>query len=283
MMNQQQKQEIRTWIDEHYEKIISIRIRIGQSHKAETVAILTTKDFYETNKNSELAAQPIEKENLLDEINQVIDQNGYGDSEPYCRLYALNDQNKQFATIQKTTKLHLNEEKNNHDSSIVESISRVVQPLAQALLKSNQQLINAHEILTHANGHYQDTTLRMLEALYETKEEGIDYQNLALQMKVLLDNQQAPTEDYNSDLGDKVLSTLNGLMGMGIAQEAPAAAQKKSSPGQEQTTEPKAPRPPPDKEEMKAWVNGDPGFVMSVAEVFDELQQQPKEEEETHE
>jgi len=148
--------------------------------------------------------------------------------------------------------------------------------LAQALLKSNQQLINAHEILTHANGHYQDTTLRMLEALYETKEEGIDYQNLALQMKVLLDNQQAPQEDYNSDLGDKVLSTLNGLMGMGI----PAAAQKKPSPGQEQTTEAKAPRPPPDKEEMKAWVHNDPAFVMSVAEVFDELQQ-PKEEGET--
>lgn len=265
MLNETQKQEISTWLNEHLAKIGSVRIRIGQTTKAETVSVLTTIQDYKGSGDHEPVY--VEKEDLLFHMFSIIDDNGYGDIEPYLRIYAYNDLNKQFSTIQKTSKLNDKTQKSTYDDGgIVESISRVVQPLAQALLKSNQQLINSHEILTNANSHYQETSLRMMEAMIETKEEGIDYINLAMQMKVLLDNNQPQEQqhDYAEEMGDKLINAFGGLMGMGQPQQKQESNSKPSG---------TPPRSKPTKEEMHAWAK-DPTFVMDVAQVFDELQKE---------
>ena len=274
MILEKQKTEIQQWIDENYDKLCSIRIRIGNSTKAETVSILTINQEYNETK-SDHAPTHINKEDFSFHVFSVIDQNGYGSHETYLRLYAYNDKNKQFSTIQKTTKIKDTDQTIYSEGSMVESISRVVQPLAQALLKSNQQLINSHEILTNANSHYQDTSLRMMEAMIETKEEGIDYINLAMQMKVLLDNNQPQEQqsDYSEEMGEKLLNAFGGLMGgMGTTPPPKAPETTKNT----DTTY----RTPPNKEEMKYWAKN-PMFVMDVADVFNEMQKptdDPKED-----
>ena len=267
MINETQKQEILTWIHDNFEKLCSVRIRIGQSNKAETVALITV-DPDLTDTQGQHSPELIDKDDLSFKIFQIIDNNGYGSTETFLRLYGMNNKNKQFTTIQKTCRIQDVQKKQYEETAIVESISRVVQPLAQALLKSNQQLISSHEILTHANSHYQETSLRMMEAMIETKEEGIDYINLAMQMKVLLENNQQPDQNYSDEMGEKLLNAFGGFMSM-------QQPQTQTSTGAEETTV----REKPTKEEMKAWAQ-DPAFVMNVADVFNDLQNQKTDEEE---
>jgi hypothetical protein len=261
MISEKQKQEINTWITDNYERLCTVRIRIGQSNKAETVALLTIDEEL-TETQGQHSPKLIDKEEFSYEIFQIIDQNGYGTTETFLRLYGMNAKNKQFTTIQKTCHVSRSRGEEFTEQSIVESFSRVVQPLAQAILKSNQQLINSHEILTHANSHYQDTSLRMMEAMIETKEEGIDYINLAMQMKVLLENNQQPDQNYSDEMGDKLLNAFGSFMN--IQQKQP----KQPNEDEEVNV-----REKPTKEEMKAWAQ-DPAFVMNVADVFNDLQNQ---------
>ena len=261
MISEKQKNEIQNWLEKHEDKLVSIRIRIGQTQKADTIAILTTHDKWKS--HGDIAPTEIKKEDLELHLFSTIEENGYNTHETFLRLYAYDNKNKQFSTIQKTTSIDSTRSEEKIDTSFVESISRIVQPLAQAVLKSNQQLINAHEILTNANSYYQETTLRMIESVIETKEEGLDYQELAMQFKVLFDNHapQQDQTDYSEALAEKVINAFSTMSGM-------------SSPPPPKTDQAQTNvRTKPSKEEMRAWAQ-DPMFVMDVAQVFEDLQNQ---------
>ena len=257
-MNNKIITDIHDFIDINLKDISCIRVCIGTTPKADTVAIFTIDEGYIP--QGDHAGIEINAEDLHERICETCTDNGYGTFHNYLRIYAYKENGKQFATLQRTTKL--NQEEPQQQSE--QQIAPIVSPLINGIVKLLDQMMKANETLSNSLAHSQDAQLRLMDGILEAKEEGIDYQAIALQTQMILENMQAPPEEDNG-IGDRLLEVLSMGMG-GLGTGVPPHMQE---PTPQQATEGM-----PNKETLKEWIRRDPSVVKMSVEAFQEVQQE---------
>ncbi len=253
-MNDKFKEQINKFIERNKDQISLVRVVSGHTTKADTIALYSIDEAYMP--NGDHAVVTIDLLDLPIAIFDVLEENGFGSILTYCRLYAYKENGKQFATMQKTCNLDQPKE-----TSDTQQIAPIVSPLINGMIKLVDQMMKANETLSNSLAHSQDAQLRLMDGILEAKEEGIDYQALALQTQMILENMQQPSEDGDSDMGERLLNVLSmGMGGMGMPQPPPHAEHQTETP---QT---------PTKEQMKTWAKQDPNFINRTFEAYKEFQ-----------
>ncbi len=248
--------DIHDFIDINLKNISCVRVCIGTTPKADTVAIFTIDEGYIP--QGDHAGIQVNPENLHERIIETCTDNGFSTLHNFIRLYAYKDTGKQFATLQRTCKLEPEKEKPYNEQ---QQIAPIVSPLINGMIKLVDQMMKSQETLSNSLAHSQDAQLRLMDGILEAKEEGIDYQAIALQTQMILENMQAPQESDNG-IGDRLLDVLSmGMGGLGVHTQ----------PAQTQT---ETPEDMPDKEKLKEWIRKDPSVVKMSVEAFQEVQQE---------
>lgn len=258
-MKPKTKEAIEKFIERNKDQISLVRVVSGNTTKADTIALYSTDEAYMP--NGDHAVVTIDLLDLPLAICDVLDENGYGSIFSYMRLYAYKESGKQFATMQKTC--NIEEEKK--ETSETQQIAPIVSPLINGMIKLVDQMMKANETLSNSLAHSQDAQLRLMDGILEAKEEGIDYQALALQTQMILENMQQPADDSDNDMGERLLSVLSmGMGGMGMPQPQPQPhAHDENDSNTHQT---------PSKEQMKEWAKQDPSFINRTFEAYKEFQ-----------
>lgn len=247
--------DIDNFIERNKEKLSYIRIVCGNNTKADTIALLSVDMAYIP--SGDHAVKQTTLKTIAEETHDILIENGYGTFSTYMRIYAYDDNGKQYATLQRTCQIQNNQEQSTKET---QQIAPIVAPLMNGIIKMVDQLMSSNEILSNSLAHSQDVQLRLMDSMIEAKEEGIDYQAIAVQTQMLLENMQPPQED-NSDIGEKLLNVLSMGMAGGMG-------------GMPQPTEHEEPDPAssPSKEDLKAWARADPGFIKKTVEAYQEFQ-----------
>jgi len=248
--------DIDNFIERNKEKLSYIRIVCGNNTKADTIALLSIDMAYIP--SGDHAVKQTTLKTIAEETHDILIENGYGTFSTYMRIYAYDENGKQYATLQRTCQIQNNQEQNAKET---QQIAPIVAPLMNGIIKMVDQLMSSNEILSNSLAHSQDVQLRLMDSMIEAKEEGIDYQAIAVQTQMLLENMQPPQED-NSDIGEKLLNVLS----MGMAGGMPV----------QQPTDHEQPDPAssPSKEDLKAWARADPGFIKKTVEAYQEFSQE---------
>lgn len=253
-MNEKIKEAIHKFIERNKDQISLVRVVSGNTTKADTIALYSIDEAYMP--NGDHAVVTIDLLDIPFAICDVLDENGFGSIFSYMRLYAYKESGKQFATMQKTC--NLDQPKENPET---QQIAPIVSPLINGMIKLVDQMMKANETLSNSLAHSQDAQLRLMDGILEAKEEGIDYQALALQTQMILENMQQPTDDNDNDMGERLLSVLSmGMGGMGMPQPQPHAENDSDIPDT------------PTKEQMKNWAKQDPNFINRTFEAYKEFQ-----------
>jgi len=255
MMNKQLMKDITHFISkiENKSPISLIRVRCGESKDADTISLYTIDGEYIPKGDIGVIEKTIEE--LPKTIYFDLESNAYGTENSYFRIYAYRADGKQIGTLQRSTPLKDQEEK--QITPIETPIHNLVDGFLQMAQTLQHTMTSTIGTLSDTLAHREELTIRMLESMVEAKEERVEIESIA--REALMNASITTTEDSNpmqaeamAHLG-KIASALGGF------GPTPSPA------GQ------------PTKEQMREWAK-DPNFVMNAAQVFQEMQDQQAEE-----